>query len=258
VLEAFGCSGPIRLVPGGQGRTLLSDDVALKPADCPEETAWAQELLDLMEPDGFRIATPLRARSGAWVHEGWAAHRFVSGLRPLATAWDDVIAAGLAFGDAATRAWRAHGASELPARGPRWATADRVAWDEVSLAAPPEVAELCERLRASCGPIDGRREVVHGDLSGNVFVAADGVPVVLDFSPYLRPRSWAAAIVTADAVLWHGAPPALLSAFAHSESGRRDLAARALLFRLVADLLAPGGDGGGYLGRYTGAVGALR
>jgi 1,2-phenylacetyl-CoA epoxidase catalytic subunit len=62
---------------------------------------------------------------------------------------------------------------------------------------------------------------------------------VLDFSPYLRPRRWAAAIVIADAVLWHGAEPSLAASFAVNESGC-DLLGRALIFRMVAEQLAAG------------------
>jgi uncharacterized protein (TIGR02569 family) len=230
----------------------VSGPVVVKRVECPEEASWAQEVLSRMEPDGFRIATPVRAASGAWVHAGCVAHRFIDGLRPLAPAWDEIIAVGLAFGDAATRVWPDDKADALTTRQHRWAVADRVAWGEASLAVPPEVEDVCARLRALRGPVEGRRQVIHGDLSGNVFVAPDGMPVVLDFSPYLRPRLWAAAIVTADAVLWHRARPALLAA-----QGDRDLAARALLFRLVADVLAPGSDPVGYLGRYREAVAGL-
>jgi len=224
--------------------------LVLKRVECAEEATWAQEVLSRIEPDGFRVATPVRAASGAWVHEGWIAHRFIEGLRPLAPAWDEIIAAGLAFGDAATRVWPDEQADALTTRGHRWAVADRVAWGEASVAAPPEVEDVCAQLRALCGPVEGPRQVIHGDLSGNVFVDPDGVPVVLDFSPYLRPRLWAAAIVVTDAVLWHGAPPAGLDRYP-------DLASRALLFRLVADLLVPGSDPGRYLGSYRAAVGAL-
>jgi hypothetical protein len=62
------------------------------------------------------------------------------------------------------------------------------------------------------------------------------MPVVLDVSPYLRPRRWAAAIVVCDALLWHHADPVL----AHTliANGERSLLFRALAFRLLADELA--------------------
>jgi hypothetical protein len=73
----------------------------------------------------------------------------------------------------------------------------------------------------------------HGDLTGNVFVDPDGLPVVLDVSPYRRPRRWAEAVVVADALIWHDADPSLVQ--------RCDVAllSRALLFWLAAEQLAP-------------------
>jgi fructosamine-3-kinase len=94
-----------------------------------------------------------------------------------------------------------------------------------------------ERFAALLGDPPTACQVVHGDLSGNVHVDRSGTPVVLDFSPYLRPREWAAAIVIADAVLWNGAPLSLARSFASTRPGR-DLLARALIFRIVADQLA--------------------
>jgi hypothetical protein len=94
--------------------------------------------------------------------------------------------------------------------------------------------QIMELLQATA-----RREhhFVHGDLSGNVFADPTGTPVILDVSPYLRPREWAAAIVTADAVLWNGADLSLAETFA-GDDVRRDLFGRALLFRMVAEQLA--------------------
>jgi hypothetical protein len=73
--------------------------------------------------------------------------------------------------------------------------------------------------------------------------------VVLDFSPYLRPREWGEAIVVADAVLWNGAALVLAQSFAATARGR-DLLGRALLFRLVAEQLAAEPRHGGQLGAY--------
>lgn len=55
--------------------------------------------------------------------------------------------------------------------------------------------------------------------------------------PHHGRRRRAAAIVIADAVLWHGAEPSLAASFAVNESGR-DLLGRALIFRMVAEQLA--------------------
>jgi hypothetical protein len=167
----------------------------------------------------------------------WSATRFIPGLRPVAPAWHTVTAVGLRFSDAAEVA-RDGAAGPLAERTHRWAVADRVAWDEIGVALVPEATEVHVGLVGLLGDPPADRQLVHGDLAGNVHVDESGVPVVLDFSPYLRPREWAAAIVVADAALWHGAEPSLAASFAATEPGR-DLLGRALIFRMVAEQLAP-------------------
>ena len=144
---------------------------------------------------------------------------------------------GLRFGDAAKRA-RPSDTGALRRRTHRWAVADRIAWGEAATDLSPQAEEMRQALTALLIP--GRRSVdhlVHGDLSGNVFVDPAGVPVILDVSPYLRDRRWATAIVIADAVLWNGADPSMARRFAHRPDDR-DLLGRALIFRLVAEQLA--------------------
>lgn len=78
----------------------------------------------------------------------------------------------------------------------------------------------------------------------------------LDFSPYLRPRAWAAAIVVADAVLWNGAAPALARSFAGSATGRDHLG-RALIFRMAAEQLATDPRHGAHLEPYRRVLSAV-
>jgi hypothetical protein len=70
-----------------------------------------------------------------------------------------------------------------------------------------------------------------------VFVDEDGVPVAVDFAPGGRSPGYAAAVVVADAVVWHRAEPALVERIGLPPPARA-LVARALRFRLVAEQLA--------------------
>jgi uncharacterized protein (TIGR02569 family) len=236
VLRAFGASGDLERLPGGEGRVVRTGDLVLKPIDDPAESAWVQDLLARADPSAIRVAEPVPTADGAWVHDGWIASRFLEGLRPAAPAWEVVVDAGLALGDALEAA-RVGGEDVLAARTHRWAVADRVAWGEeaVDLAAP--AAEVLDALVAHTGEPDREERLVHADLSGNVLLAPDDVPVVLDVSPCLRPRSWAEAIVVADAVTWLGAPPSMAADFA-VDATMTDLLVRALIFRLVAEQLS--------------------
>jgi len=235
VLDAFGVRGAARRLPGGQGEAYLADGIVLKQVEDPAETEWTCGLLACLQSDGFRVPEPIPATERAWVYDGWATTRFISGLRSAAPRWGDVIAAGLRFGDAAELV-RNHDDGPLFARTHRWAIADRVTWNEQSIELRDEAAELFEAFVAEFDDAAYEPHFVHGDLSGNVFVDEAGTPVVLDVSPYLRPRRWAAAIVVVDALLWHHANAALARAVA--AKGERSLLFRALAFRLVADELA--------------------
>jgi uncharacterized protein (TIGR02569 family) len=234
VLDAFDLHGEPARLPGGQGDAFRVGDVVVKFVTDPDEAQWTQGVLDRIAPDGFRCAEPVATTEGRWVHQCWTANVFVGGLRPVAPDWDRVIEIGLRFCAAADRA-RQHDDAVLAGRTHRWAVADRVAWEEQEVAlsgvAGEVLGELLVGLRA------GRRDrhFVHGDLSGNVFVDDRDTPVILDVSPYLRPCRWAAAIVLADAVLWHGADVDLLRSF---DGDGADLVRRALVFRFVADQLS--------------------
>lgn len=232
VLGAFGVDAPVQALPGGQGSAWHAGGVVLKPVDDPAEAAWTSELLSRVEPDGFRLGEPVVTGDGRWVHDGWAAWRFVPDLRPLGPRWHDVIDAGLRFCDAAERV-RTDDGGVLARRTHRWAVADRVAWGEEPIELAGDDAALFAQLATGFEHAERVRQFVHGDLAGNVFVDRGGTPVILDVSPYIRPRRWAEAVVVCDAILWHDGGLALAEALV--ADGDRDLLHRALAFRFLAD-----------------------
>ena len=240
VLRGFGIEGDPIALAGGEGLTCRVGEVVLKRIHDTDEAEWIQALLSRIEPDGYRIARPVSTGEGTWLHEGWSASRFVHGLRPAAPSWEEIGAAGLRFADAAEHV-REGGSDVLSRRTHRWAMADRVAWGEQAVDLGAQATELQHRIRSVLSEpaesADDEKHFVHGDLSGNVFFDTSGVPVILDVSPYLRPRRWALAIVTADAVLWNEAELSLAASFA-TDPADRDLLGRALIFRLVAEQLA--------------------
>lgn len=235
VQQAFGVSGSVDALPGGQGTAYRVGDLVLKVVDDADETAWTSELLTRVGPDGFRFPAPVPTRDARWVHDGWAASRFIPGLRPMAPRWRNVVEAGARFCEAGERARRADD-GVLARRTHRWAIADRVTWEEHPAHLDGEAAELFGEISAGFEPPTCPAQFIHGDLTGNVFVDDDGTPVILDVSPYVRPLGWAAAIVVCDALLWHDADLELADAV--PADGPRDLLFRALAFRFLADEFA--------------------
>jgi uncharacterized protein (TIGR02569 family) len=114
-----------------------------------------------------------------------------------------------------------------------WAAGDRVAWGEVPFEiAFDESRPLLERLGSGLQPLDPPRQVVHGDLAGNVLFEAGAPPAVIDLSPYHRPADWALAVVVVDAVAWWDAPSSIVDLLGDVDQ-LPQLLRRAAIYRLV-------------------------
>ena len=238
VVAAFG--GDITQVtrlPGGQGGSFRAGPVVLKPIADDREVAWLATVL--AHVDGgteFRVGGPITLPDGTCALEGWSATRWLDGAHEPGR-FDDVLAVSEAF-------HRALAAVPVPwpeflrDRTTPWAVGDRVAWGEAPVSTDAEpVRELLRRLATRVGESSGAPpQVVHGDIGGNVlFADARGLPpAVIDVSPYYRPRSFADAVLVADAVAWDDVPLAFAERFVATAESGAELLARALVFRVVA------------------------
>jgi uncharacterized protein (TIGR02569 family) len=211
--------------------------VVIKPADSSEEElAWQADLLADLESDAFRIARPRRSLEGKWVVDGWCATDYLPGSHESGR-WAEIIRAGDAFHSAVVGRPRP---AFLDGRSDRWAIGDRAAWGELDVGDFGRV-DLVVRLASARRPLDAPSQLIHGDLTGNVLFADGLLPAIIDLSVYWRPQPFAAAIVVADALVWEGAEPSLLESVRHIE-GFGQYLIRALIYRLVAEAQAPGGD----------------
>ena len=223
---------PTRLL-GGQGSSWRVGDRVLKRADVGEaELTWQHETLARLDDDTFRVAPPQRATDGHFIVDGWVASRWLEGAHEPER-WIDIVAVGDRFHGALSTVERP---GFLDRRTDVWATADRVAWEELAADDIPEVKHL-SALTAARRPIAANAQIVHGDLTGNVLFADGLAPAIIDLSPYWRPPLYASAVVVADALLWGAADERLIETF----RDRPDFAqcpVRALIFRAAADRLA--------------------
>ena len=220
-------------LPGGEEASLLIDGVVLKQVQDASVSAWAQLVLASAQPDGYLIPAPLSASNGSWIIDGWIATEFIDDLTPLHSQPELVIDVGERFADAVT-ATNVSDLRPVLARTDRWAVADRYVWNEEQVELSSQASELIAAFRSRIEANDDPAQIIHGDLTENVFADSSGTPVVLDFSPFIRPKRIATAIVVADNLLWHGAESGIVDLI----SGDEDGLARALLFRLVAKQLA--------------------
>lgn len=232
VIESFGVEvGTPELLPGGQRRSWLVGDAVFKPVDDITEHAWVSEVFSVWDPAaGVRVPVPLRSSEDRWCWEGWAAHRYVVG-RPLRMSGEANIirAAAESFHAAVAALPRA---SFLDSRDDPWAFGDRVAWEGRPAVGSPETIELVEALLASYRGLEARRQMVHGDIGGNV-LGGDGLrPAVIDWPPYWRPSGWALAVAAFDAVCWEGVTPPFLDEWADVADWDQVLL-RAAVYRLA-------------------------
>ncbi|WP_037914142.1 aminoglycoside phosphotransferase [Actinacidiphila yeochonensis] len=264
VLDAFGVRGTAVPLAGGQGRSVLVGGFVFKPVedaeDAEEEAEWAASLFERLVPgSGFRVPLPLRSGDGRSLVDGWTAWEFLPGEPGPQGHWAEVLRAGRAF-HAALRDHPRPGF--LDRRTHPWAVGDRVAWGEQDVEVVDDLAGPFSTLLELRRPVlREAAQLVHGDLAGNVLLAADEAPAVIDFSPYWRPPAFADAVVVADGLLWYGLPPGLLTG--PGDGGHADwpqMLVRALIFRLVADSENAGPSGRSRPGepdRYARAVDAV-
>ncbi|WP_246039643.1 TIGR02569 family protein [Glycomyces buryatensis] len=228
VLEAFGAAADPELLDGGQGHTWRASSIVLKPAGLAVESRWRASVLEtLPDTDRLRIARPVRAASGDWLHEGWEAWHHTPG-RTDPKRWDEAIKAGTAFHEAIATVARP---DFLEGRDNWWTRADQAAWSSEVVEEVPSLRRLMEARV----PVQVRSQLVHGDVLGNVIYTPGQPPTLIDWAPYWRPTSWAAAVAVVDALCWHGADEALIQAWSSLEHWAQMLL-RALLFRMITDL----------------------
>lgn len=254
VLHAFGLDGgDMRRLPGGEEVSVFGGGIALKRVQSPEVSRWSQALLSDAQPsDGFRLPNPIRTDDGKWNVDGWIATEYIDGLTSLRDDPAQIVQVGERLSDVLTEAQRGDSLPVIQRRD-RWAQADRFVWEEALVELTAEAADLAARLRTRMSNHRYTPAVVHGDLSGNVFVDPSGVPVVLDFTPYIRPKTYASAIVVADNLLWYNGAPTLARLIDHDD----DSLARALLFRLASEQLASNPRHGANLADYHRTLASL-
>lgn len=232
VLTDFGVDElPVKF-SAGRGRTWAAGAVVLKAVEDEAEASWTADLAASVEQRGFRLARPIAARDGRWIVDGWAAWTREAGEHST-TRWPELLAAAAAFHEAVAGVSKAE---FIERRSDRWRIADRVAWGEMSASDLAGLTHV-DRLLAARRPLDLPRQLIHGDLVGNVLFADDLPPAIIDLSLYWRPVGYSAALVAGDALTWEGASRDILKLIDHFSQWQQ-LLVRAVLFRILVNELA--------------------
>lgn len=256
VVAAFGAdNAAAQQFPGVSGRVWRHGDIVLRPAGDPVSAAWESGVFESLRISGIRVPRPVRSLDGRWVVGGWRAERFLSG-RP-APRFRDVLAVGFELDRALHNVEAPRFVQE---RADRYGWLDRLSWDPDAdpggRMGDSDASKMWFELASGRAPIDAARQVIHGDLFGNVLFAGSAPPAVIDFTPLARPAGFASALVVVDAAAWGGAPVSL-ALEGRDVPGWDQLLRRACLFRLAMVLTHPRATREA-VARLTSAITALR
>jgi uncharacterized protein (TIGR02569 family) len=236
VLASFGLANlPVLPVAGGQGDTFRVADLALKRAHDPRQTEWLSAILEKIPEQNFRIARPIRARSGDFAVDRWSAARWIEGDTKIEN-WIDAIAALDAF-HAALR--HVPDSPHLRRADTPYTRADDLVWSNQLPDAT--LGPTADRLFYLRRPLDLPAQLIQGDPSeGNLLFAPNLPPAIIDIAPYWHPSDYSVAMLIADGIAWSAAPLTLLD-LANSRPEMPQLLLRAVLFRLYVGFLFRGG-----------------
>lgn len=182
-IDAFDAAGTPLPLAGGRGNAWRVGELVLRPvADIEPPLDWQADVLGSIASNEFRLSLPRKTLDGAFASEGWCAWQFVEGVHEERR-WRKIIAVGELFHEALAEVAEP---DFIARRTDPWAIGDRGASGDLS-AEPFMHVEHLANLVAVRRPLDSRRQLVHGDLTGNVLFAEELAPAIIDFSPYWRP-----------------------------------------------------------------------
>jgi uncharacterized protein (TIGR02569 family) len=242
ILQAFNLTGDPSPLPGGQNNSFKVDHFVLKHVGSGSHHEWVASILSKVNPQGFRVSTPVISRNNNFVFDGWTCSSFQPGIILKGHEKEKLDVSRLFH-----KSLTALDLNRYQAANDRWQVAHRIAWETESC--PPGMnSDLVEYIESLLRYVQSTPnypiQLVHGDLAGNVLFHDGLPPVIIDFSPTLAPVEYAEAILIADAIAWHDAPLNTVELLPQNDL-YKDMLLRAVIFRLaVAAQLPEGGDSG--------------
>lgn len=160
----------------------------------------AETFSTLPESQLVRFARPVRSLQGGWIRDSYVAWTFLDGehVRGL---YGEKLKASLAYHRLL---------SDIEA--PTFLNTPRHSWSAASdtilngnFNYGREFMDLYERIKPHLKPLNERRQLEHGDLSGNFLCAPGLAPAIIDFSPVWAPSGFGEGIMLGDIIVWEDA-----------------------------------------------------
>ena len=218
------------LLAGGQGNVFQCDQVVLKQSTNEIEVDWSCQILSSIDVNGFRLASPIPAKSGRFWFQGWSAQTFIPGKTIRGEKFTERFEASKCF-HVSLRSIDCP--SFLSERADPWAIADRITWHALDWDTHSAVAPVLNSLRSLEQPIGMEHQVIHGDISGNFLYETDLPLGIIDFTPYWSPVGFGEAILVVDVILWEGALLEEMLSISNCDKDSFQLIVRAAIRRLL-------------------------
>lgn len=229
-------------------------ETVLSPVPDHPRAAWSGKVRESLDPDGVRIARPLRTSDGRHVMAGWQARFYIPGAP--APRVDEVVGVALRLSEALAQLSRPRFLTEHPTMPldevDVFAVAESAAWAPDPIAALEGYldatvvprTDVAEALRLAGRLADRRQDIhlpdqiVHADLLATTIFADTATPAVTDLVPVWRPAQWSAALVVVDGLNSGSVDDGIIERWRHLPEWPQ-LLLRALLYRLFVHCLHP-------------------
>ena len=227
--------------------------LALSEVADSEVAAWSAKVRESLQPEGLRIARPVRTTDGRYLMAGWRASHYVDGA--VAKRVDETVGAALRLADALASVEVpnfavAHVTKQASPKD-NFVLADRAAWSEdptlmLNTTVPPDVQatekwawalDFSNRLRHSWQPIDAPDQVGHADMLATTIFHGTQAPVVTDIVGVAHPHGYTAAQVMVDGLIAGVVDERITDRFSHLPDNDQ-LMLRGLLYRIYIHALS--------------------
>jgi uncharacterized protein (TIGR02569 family) len=240
VLRSFNLSSDITKLRGGQNTSLKVENTVLKPIEEDfTHVEWLLSVVDNINPQGYRLAKPIKSKNGTYVTSNWINTKFEPGEEANGRIAEKLHISKLFHHDLSKVT-----IDDFRAPNNRWEKAHRVAWQVVDM--PKQIHQnakkiinqlLCKVTRTEVYSM----QIIHGDLAGNILFHEKLSPLIIDFSPTIAPREYADAILVCDCIAWQESNVSEIDLLPSTEF-YKEMVLRAIIFRLTTAALASGNN----------------
>lgn len=237
ILYAFNLKGEIRHISGGQNTSVRVGEAVLKPAGDNEQFCeWSLNILDKINPHGYRVSKPIKSNNGKFIYRGWCCTRYEPGEHRSGSVKQKLEISKLFHHDLASTNF-----IDIPKASDPWSKSQLIAWqkDDLPQNISKEAFKILGKLLSKVKLKENyNAQIIHSDLSGNILFSDVLNPLIIDFSPAIAPIEYAEAILVCDSIAWEGSPVSDIDLIYHSKFNE-EMILRAIIFRLsVAAIFA--------------------